>query len=118
MSQRLESTLAHQLETRIPGSQSVNLAANGYSTVQELVRLERQGLSYDPDFRGRLAAICGGGAPDSAVTAVERDLTLRHADLVRRLLAGHGVVAGDVGVVGFHGHTIEHAPTESTRERA
>ena len=38
-----------------------------------------ESLSYDPDFRDRLAAVCGGGASDSATAGVERELTLRHA---------------------------------------
>jgi lysophospholipase L1-like esterase len=38
------------LEKEITGSESINLGANGYSTVQELVRLETEGLRYDPDW--------------------------------------------------------------------
>jgi anhydro-N-acetylmuramic acid kinase len=66
-------------------------------------------LTYDADLRSRLRALAGGKGP---VEAVERELTLRHAEAVRRLLAEAGVRAEDVRVVGFHGHTILHRPQE------
>ncbi|MBI4967666.1 MAG: anhydro-N-acetylmuramic acid kinase [Rhodospirillales bacterium] len=63
-------------------------------------------LPYDEDFRDRLRAILGGVGP---VAEVERDLTLRHAQAVRALLAESG---GTVDLVGFHGQTILHRPQE------
>lgn len=42
--------LSARLAQLLPGSEVVNLAANGYSTVQELVRFELEGLAYDPDL--------------------------------------------------------------------
>ncbi len=65
---------------------------------------------YDDDLRARLAAVCQGD--HARLSEVERDLTLRHAALVEDLLARHGVAAGEVGVIGFHGHTVAHAPAE------
>ena len=41
-------------------------------------------LPYDSDMRRRLRAVLGG---KGAVAEVERELTLRHAEAVRRLLA-------------------------------
>ena len=41
-----------------------------------------------------------------------RDLTEAHAHVVGSLLAMAGLAARDVGVVGFHGHTIWHRPKE------
>jgi len=43
-------TFASQLEQRLPHTETVNLGANGYSTVQELIRFETEGLRYDPDW--------------------------------------------------------------------
>jgi anhydro-N-acetylmuramic acid kinase len=37
---------------------------------------------------------------------------LAHVDAVQRLLAGAGLSASAVDVVGFHGHTVRHAPAE------
>jgi anhydro-N-acetylmuramic acid kinase len=64
-------------------------------------------LPYDDGFRQRLRAILGGKGD---VRGVERDLTLRHAEAVKALLAKAGLAPGQVGLVGFHGQTILHAP--------
>ena len=66
-------------------------------------------LPYDAGMRARLRAVLGGKGP---VEAVARELTLRHAEAVKRLLAEAGVAAAAVRVVGFHGHTILHRPQE------
>ncbi|WP_431855178.1 anhydro-N-acetylmuramic acid kinase [Azospirillum sp.] len=64
---------------------------------------------YGDGFRARLRA-CLGGKGD--VADVERDLTEAHAAAVKDLLAQAGVSAADVDLIGFHGHTILHAPHE------
>jgi anhydro-N-acetylmuramic acid kinase len=66
-------------------------------------------LSYDVAFRARLQSCFGGKGP---VAAVERELTERHADAVRQLLAEAGRTPSEIGVVGFHGQTIHHAPAQ------
>jgi lysophospholipase L1-like esterase len=45
-----DETLPANLEQLLPGVEAINLGANGYSTVQKLVRLETEGLRYDPDW--------------------------------------------------------------------
>ena len=62
---------------------------------------------YDEDFRARLRAVLGG---QGDVAAVERELTLRHAAAVKTLLSQAGLSPDRIAVVGFHGHTILHAP--------
>lgn len=66
-------------------------------------------LPYDVAFRGRLQSCFGGKGP---VAAVERELTERHADAVRQLLAEAGRKPPEIAVVGFHGQTIHHAPAQ------
>ena len=66
-------------------------------------------LSYDVAFRARLQSCFGGKGP---VAAVERELTERHADAVRQLLAEAGCQPSEIAVVGFHGQTIHHAPAQ------
>lgn len=66
-------------------------------------------FSYDTGFRERLRALLGGRGP---VATVERELTLRHCEAVESLLSAHGIDPSEVGVVGFHGHTIAHAPAK------
>jgi hypothetical protein len=44
-----EEMLSRALEREVPGTETVNLGANGYSTVQELVRFETEGVRHSPD---------------------------------------------------------------------
>lgn len=45
-----EEMLATVLERELPKTESINLGSNGYSTVQQLVRLETEGMQYAPDW--------------------------------------------------------------------
>ncbi|MCP1470704.1 anhydro-N-acetylmuramic acid kinase [Sphingobium sp. OAS761] len=73
-------------------------------------------LSYDDGFRTRLAEACARAMAMAApgfeplIGAVETELTERHVDAVADLLGRSGHIAGDVGVIGFHGHTVAHRP--------
>lgn len=66
------------------------------------------GRPYDDALRAKLAAVCQGD--HAQLEAVERELTLRHAEVVAALLSEHGVAPREVGVIGFHGHTVAHDP--------
>ena len=66
-------------------------------------------LAYDPARREALRSVLGGMGE---VAAVERDITLFHAEVVRRLLDQAGIGADQVDLIGFHGHTILHRPAE------
>ena len=66
--------------------------------------------AYDDGLRDRLRASLGGRGD---VMAVQRDVTIAHADAVAALLAKAGVAADAVDVIGFHGHTIVHRPEEA-----
>jgi len=67
-------------------------------------------VPYDAALRDRLRRALGSETRDAAIDALERDLTLAHAEIVRDLLGREGIPAARVGVVGFHGHTILHRP--------
>src|SRR5215475_15903135 len=62
---------------------------------------------YDAAFHDRLRSVLGGRG---AVAAVERELTERHAQAVRDLVAQQGIAPSGVDVIGFHGQTILHEP--------
>lgn len=64
-------------------------------------------LSYPTEFRERLRAVLGGAGP---VAEVEQELTRLHAVAVEAFLQTHPTAPVDV--VGFHGHTILHCPSE------
>lgn len=66
-------------------------------------------IPYEDGFRARLRS-CLGGVGD--VPDVERALTDLHGEAVARLLDHAGVEAGAVDLIGFHGHTILHAPED------
>jgi anhydro-N-acetylmuramic acid kinase len=65
-------------------------------------------IPYSDDFRARLRGVLGGSADNATIGAVERDLTLLHAEAVETLIARHRVTG--VSLIGFHGHTILHRP--------
>ena len=44
------------------------------------------------------------------IAAVEVELTEYHVQAVADLLGRSGHIAEDVGVIGFHGHTVAHRP--------
>jgi len=66
-------------------------------------------IAYDNTLRERLRRALGGRSP---VKAIERALTLAHAEVVVAVLAKAGCAADQIDVVGFHGQTIVHRPAE------
>ena len=83
-------------------------------------RVERgpgQTFLYDPRFKASLrgAIVDAYGVSDrasrpGALAEVERDLTAHHASAVGVFLKQHGLQADEIDLVGFHGHTVLHAP--------
>jgi len=74
-------------------------------------------IAYDAAFRVRLAQAIGEArtlsdrkARTPLLAQVERELTERHAAAVEQFLRAQGLAAGDIAVIGFHGHTVLHAP--------
>lgn len=70
---------------------------------------QRLSIPYDAVFRARLAEAAHGGIDPFGA---ERELTDRHAEAVRALLMRASLKPAAVRVIGFHGHTIRHAPEE------
>lgn len=64
---------------------------------------------FDDPYRVRLRdAVHGRGD----LLRMEQDITLKHMDAVKALLAKAGMTKRDVRVVGFHGQTVTHRPAE------
>ncbi len=64
---------------------------------------------YESGLRERIRAVLGARG---AVDDVARAVTEAHAGIVNQLLAENGLAPGDIRVVGFHGHTIDHRPQD------
>lgn len=70
-------------------------------------------LPYPESFRSRLRGLLGREPADGGDDRdVIEELVDRHAEAVRALLAGAGLSAADVDVVGFHGQTVLHRPAK------
>jgi anhydro-N-acetylmuramic acid kinase len=67
-------------------------------------------VPYPAELRSRLRALVLAGEGDAAT--IERDLTLAHAVVVQELLAAADRTADDIDLLGFHGHTVLHAPDQ------
>jgi anhydro-N-acetylmuramic acid kinase len=93
----------------------IDVAAIVSDGEDRLARGEALSLPYDPAFRERLAGAVAEArglgertARTPLLSAVEAELTERHACAVRRLLDSGG--RRDADLIGFHGHTVLHAP--------
>lgn len=64
-------------------------------------------VDYPREFRHRLRAALGDAAAGEALAA---ELTDRHVEAVRALIAKAGIAPIDLSVIGFHGQTILHEP--------
>lgn len=71
---------------------------------------------YHDGFRLRLAEACARAmamdAPghEPLIDAVTEELTELHVEAVADLLGRDGRIAEEIGVIGFHGHTVAHRP--------
>lgn len=64
-------------------------------------------LAYDVPMQACLRRVLAG---EGAVLQVEQEITLRHAEAVKRLLTHAGLDRDQVDVIGFHGQTVLHRP--------
>lgn len=65
--------------------------------------------TYDEEFRQKIKDVIAGKAD---AKALEKELTVMHADAVNALLNKYGFSKGQIDVIGFHGQTICHKPHE------
>lgn len=73
-------------------------------------------MPYHEGFRLRLAEACARAMTmdrpgfEPLIHSVEEELTELHVEAVSDLLARSASMAQDIGVIGFHGHTVAHRP--------
>lgn len=66
-------------------------------------------IPYEANFQQKLRDLLAGSGNSSMI---EAELTIKHAEAVKILLAEEGLSPGDIEVIGFHGQTIVHKPHE------
>jgi anhydro-N-acetylmuramic acid kinase len=66
-------------------------------------------VPYASALRERIRAVLGGRGDAGDV---ERALTEAHAEAVAILIATARLIAADIAVIGFHGHTVLHQPEQ------
>lgn len=69
-------------------------------------------LKYEDDLRWRLLEASQHDVPIVELLRLEREVTLHHAEAVKKLLAESKSSKVVPTVIGFHGHTIRHVPDE------
>lgn len=73
-------------------------------------------MPYSKGFRTRLAEACQRAMTmerpgfEPLIHAVEEELTQLHVEAIADMLSRSGHVIDDIGVIGFHGHTVAHRP--------
>ena len=84
---------------------------------QRLARQHDRFYAYSDGFRAQLregladaVSIVARTDRPGRLRLIETYLTDLHAEAVAQFLHDHGLIAEDVAVVGFHGHTVLHAP--------
>lgn len=90
--------------TSMDGIDAALVRTDGVTAFEPVAQLDHP---YDDAFRAKLRAVVGIAGRHDAVAA---ELTARHVRIVRELLAGAGMSADRVSVIGFHGHTVFHDP--------
>jgi anhydro-N-acetylmuramic acid kinase len=102
--------------TSMDGIDLAVLTTNGRRAIE---RGPGQTFAYDPAFRRRIEkgltdaqAIDNRDDRPGSLAQLEAELTLRHADAVRKFLAASRIRASDIDVIGFHGQTVLHRPVQ------
>jgi anhydro-N-acetylmuramic acid kinase len=104
MAGQLFTALGLMSGTSMDGIDAALIRTDGHGLVEPL------GFLFSPyrrAFRDRLRAVLGGVGD---VASVEQELTDLHAETVESALRVHDMTPDQVDLIGFHGHTILHAP--------
>ncbi len=94
--------------TSIDGIDAALIDTDGNHRIE---RLAFYSEPYEQDVADRIRNTLGRLEPDQETRAVERDITMLHAQAIETLLARASIDHSTVGVVGFHGQTLHHEPS-------
>ncbi len=90
--------------TSLDGIDAAILQTDGCLVTDHGPRLE---VAYDAALRDDLLALLSG---DGDPVAVERSITLAHADIIKQLLSKYSLTNEHINIIGFPGQTIRHEP--------
>lgn len=69
-------------------------------------------LAYYDDFRARLRSVLRSKKNDRHLINIEYELTKLHTYVIEKLLEINKLTSESIDLIGFHGHTIDHRPTD------
>jgi anhydro-N-acetylmuramic acid kinase len=95
--------------TSCDGVDAAILDTDGESNISFLGGLTH---SYEDDLRMRLLEASQHDVPIVELLRLERDISAHHLQAARMLLDQHPELLKKVSVIGLHGHTIRHIPSE------
>lgn len=114
--EKIRTAIGLMSGTSMDGIDVALLRTDGADVVE---RGPAKGFAYDAAFRRSLQAaletakaIARRDERPGDLAALERELTLRHAEAVAAFLSENGLSARDIDVVGFHGQTMLHRPDQ------
>lgn len=67
---------------------------------------------YDDELRSRILEASQHNVRLDELLLLEREITLHHAETVDVLKQQLGTIANSAKLIGFHGHTVRHLPTD------
>lgn len=94
------------------GTSMDGIAIAAIKTDGEEIFEKRPGLTipYTSHFRDRLRSILGQSTLTSDIALIEKELTELHAHAFTLYRQERSLSVKDIGLIGFHGHTIFHQP--------
>lgn len=109
MARRLLSAIGLMSGTSADGVDAALLRTDGESRIEFCGGVT---LHYSSDMRWRLLEASQHDVPTTELLRLERDVTLLHVQAVEQLMEQHGDKSNPPKLIGFHGHTIRHVPSE------
>ena len=109
MADKIFTTIGLMSGTSLDGIDAAVIRTDGVDRVETGEFLT---IPYKTDFRERLRACLGKtrATGSDVIPAVEEELTQLHAEAVNELLKKANLKPSNIDFIGFHGHTIFHAP--------
>lgn len=69
-------------------------------------------VHYDDDLRSRLLEAGQYDVPITDLLKIEKEFTALHVEAIEKICREHPDIAKKIDVIGFHGHTIRHIPSD------